>query len=383
MAELDSEDSLDGALVIDEPQDEPKYDLHQIKILESSDSDVEIIEIKDDDEISPSSNNLLNSDSDVEIIEIKDDDDEISPSSDNLINCVKKFNDSLGNCINVSNVQQRVTKRKKSEDLTPELCIKNKRGSPPKLNNGFKNPLPQLIPINRPIILANTEPQDEKKIFNLQTESKKYNLTPPKNNPENNLPSLSQILINEIEPEYPCTTCGQIFRHNIGLICHLNDAHNIITTVAEAKDKKKSYTKVHERKKSIENDEPTVETINLTMLPDLKKDTLLSRMKSYVYSPNKNDVICVLCKAEFKNNKKALAHVEDKHISKKIECGYCNMKFVYELKLRSHMAKRHKIICVLKCEKCAKMINREEYESHSEKCTGQMNTINIKIEDCS
>lgn len=349
MAELSSEDSLDGALVIDEPQDEPNYDFKQIKILENSDSDMEIVEIKDD----------VNA---------------ISSSSDNdLLNHVKKFKGGLGNCINVSNVQQLTAKRKKSEDLTPELCIENKRSRPPNIRNVVKHPVPQLIPLNFRV-LPKAEPQKDQKISNI-------------NPPKNNLPSLSQILLNEIEPEYPCTICGEIFRHNIGLICHLNANHNNESSITDLKTKRRSYyTKARERKKSvenkqIENNEPILESINLTLLPDLKKDTLLNRMKSYVYSPNKSNVICVLCKAEFKNTKKALAHVEDKHITKKIECAYCNMKFVYELKLRSHMAKRHKVIGVYKCEKCLKMINREEYESHSEKCTGQINTIKIKIEE--
>lgn len=342
MAELDSEDSLSGVLVIDEPN----YDYNQIKTLNNSDSDVEIIDIKDN----------VNT---------------ISSSSDNgLLDCVKKLKGSLGNAINGSKVQQLATKRKKSAEVMPEVCIKSKRGRSSKIRKVPKQPVPQLIPLNFRL-LPKTGPPTEQKLYN---------------------PSLNQILLNDIEPEYPCTICGQIFRHNIGLICHLNTEHNKASSGTDSKEKRKTHcAKTRERKKSteknvnenkqIENDELMLETINLTLFPDLKKDTLLSRMKSYVYSPNKTDVICVLCKAEFPNTKKALAHIEDKHITKKIECAYCNMKFVYELKLRSHMAKRHKVIGVYKCDKCSKMINREEYESHSEKCTGQMSTAKIATKE--
>lgn len=341
MAEQDSEDSLSGVLVIDEPN----YDYNQIKTLHNSDSDA--------------------------MIDIKDNVNAISSSSDSgLLDCVKKLKGSLGNVINGSKVQQLVTKRQEPAEVIPEVCIKNKRGRPPKIRKVPKQPVPQLIPLNFRLF-PKAVPPIKQKLYN---------------------PSLNQILLNEIEPEYQCTMCGQIFRHNIGLICHLNTEHNKESSGMDPKEKRKAYyAKIRERKKSTKkyvkesklrvNDELMLETINLTLFPDLKKDTLLSRMKSYVYSPNKTDVICVLCKAEFRNTKKALAHIEDKHITKKIECAYCNMKFVYELKLRSHMAKRHKVIGVDKCDKCSKMINREEHESHSEKCTGQTSTTKIDTKE--
>ena len=211
------------------------------------------------------------------------------------------------------------------------------------------------------------------------------------------LPSLRQILVDEIEPEYPCTMCGEIFRHNIGLLCHLNTEHNDETFNKEDSSKeKKSPTKLGVKKqimkknpvdenKQVENDAyiqmPISDTVDLTLLPDLKKDSLMNRMKSYVYSPMKGQAICLLCNIDFKNTKKALSHVEDKHIMDKIGCGYCNMKFVYELKLRSHMAKRHNVICVYKCDKCSKMINKEECDSHSEKCKEKVNPMIIKREE--
>lgn len=361
MAELESEDSLDGALVIDEPN----YDCNKIEILNDSDSDVEIVEIDDDDMNDISS--TLNSSNSTNGLICKLCSRIFSTNND-LLNHIRKFNGRIGGCTNITNVKLTAIKRK-AVDLTPENFIKKKRSKPPKLYAAISTPVPDAIPLRTQII-----PEMIPII---------YKPTPP----PNIMPSLRQILVDEIEPEYPCTICGQIFRHNIGLICHVNSEHMASDKVINAK--KKSQTTLGEKKqimkkndikdnKQIENDEST---INLTLSSDLKKDSLLNRMKSYVYSANKNQVICVLCNVEFKTTKKALAHVEDKHISEKIECVYCNMKFVYRLKLRSHLAKRHKIIAVYECDKCSKMINKDECELHLEKCKGKVNLTKVKREE--
>lgn len=363
MAELQSEDSLDGTLVIDEPN----YDNDIIEISDNTDSDVEIVELDDRTNIISSS---LNSSSSFMRSRISCKVcSKIFLSNNDLLNHIRKFKGRIGNCKIVTN-----TKRKNTEDLQPEHLINRKRCRPPKMNNIIEPTVPLDTPLKisfcPSLIPINNKP------------------TPP---PSNSLPSLRQILVDEIEPEYTCTTCGQTFRHNIGLICHLDSEHNNVTndvtTNQVINKKKKSSTKLVEKKtvasenKQTNNNEPISNTVDLTLLPDFKKDSLWNRIKSYVHSANKNQVFCVLCKLEFNNTKKALAHVEDKHIMDKIQCGYCNMKFVYELKLRSHMAKRHKVIGVYKCDKCSKMINREECESHSEKCKGTANPINIKTEN--
>lgn len=367
MAGLDSEDSLDGTLVIDEPN----YDCSTIEISDNStDSDVEVVELHDNTTIIPS----LNHSSSLTTSNITCKGCSKSfPSNNDLLNHVRKFKGKMGNCKIGTNIVYP-TKRKNTEDLKHEHLVKKKRGRPPKYQNTILEPaVPVAIPLAvrccPPLIPVIFKP------------------IPP---PSNSLPSLRQILVDEIEPEYTCPTCGESFRHNIGLICHLhsqhNDVANDVTTNQVMNKNKKSQTKLKEKKKivreikQVENNEPTSNAIDLTLLPDLKKDSLWNRIKSYVYSANKNQVICVLCKLEFQNTKKALAHVEDKHIMDKIQCGYCNMKFVYELKLRSHMAKRHKVIGVYKCDKCSKMINKEECESHSEKCNGIVNSVKIKKE---
>jgi len=398
MAELESEDSSDGTLVIDEPN----YDNQTIEILDHSDSDVEIVELDDDAE----------DNSDVEIVELDDHLKSTSTSlsssglstknsltckqcsrifmtNNDLLNHIRKFKGRIGGCTNLPNntiVKRKTTKSPESE----HLVIKKKRGRPPKNHNvnGPQFPVPVLKPVPKTIPLCRPSiPELIPIIFKSVTKPAIATIN------NNNLPSLRQILVDEIEPEYPCTMCGEIFRHNIGLICHLDTEHNNETTNKEDPNKnKKSSTKLGVKKqivkktlvnevKQIENYEPTSDTIDLTLVPDLKKDSLMNRMKSYVYSLNKNQAICLLCNIDFKNAKKALAHVEDKHIMDKIECGYCNMKFVFELKLRSHMAKRHKIIAVYKCDKCSKMINKEECDSHSEKCKGKVNPIIIKSEE--
>lgn len=356
MAELESEDSSDGTLVIDEPN----YDCNQIEILDDSNSDVEVVEI--DDDIIDINTLMSPSSSSTSISLTCNQCSKQFSTNNNLINHIRKFK---GSCAKVTNNNLTI-KRKSPIDLIPKHFVKKK----PKLctiNPAISEAVPlcnQIIPIIYKPAAVPT------KII---------------------MPSLRQMLVDEIEPEHPCTQCGQIFRHNIGLLCHLNSDHNDVSSNQVINVKKKSSTKLEEKtqivrkndikdKKQIENNEPMSNTINLTLLPDLKKDSLLNRMKSYVYSADKNKVICIVCNVEFKNIKKALAHVEDKHISEKVECGYCNMKFVYELKLRSHMAKRHKIICVYKCDECSKMINREECESHLEKCKGKANTTKIKRE---
>ncbi|XP_025204483.1 uncharacterized protein LOC112601218 [Melanaphis sacchari] len=404
MAELESEDSSDGTLVIDEPN----YDNQTIEISDNSDSDVEIVKLNDN----------INDNSDVEVVELDDDikansDVEIveldnhiknvsfslNPSSSStkigltckpcsrvfstnneLLNHIRKFKGRIGGCTNIPN--NTLTKRKDVESPKPERLIKKKRGRPPKSNiiiaPKIPLPVPKIIPLNRPSI-----PDLIPIVF-------KSNTRPTIATNNNILPSLGQILIDEIEPEHPCTICGEIFRHNIGLLCHLNAEHNNETNKKDSNKKEKS-TKLRVKKqtkekhlvnenKQIENYEPISDTVDLTLLPDIKKDSLINRMKSYVYC-NKGQVICVLCNIDFKNTKKALAHVEDKHIMNKIECGYCNMKFVYELKLRSHMARRHKVISVHKCDKCLKMINNEEINSHSEKCKEKVNPLIIKREE--
>lgn len=352
MAEVESEDSSDGTLVIDEPS----YNYETIEIMDSSDSDVEVVELDNiSTSLNPSSSSNksgLNCNFCLRIFS----------SNNELLNHVRKFKGKLGGCLNKSNMTNvnLTVKKKNEESILQEHLIKRKRGRPPKIYP--KRPVPDAIPLypeNRPII---------------------YNSLPH----TNNFQSLKKVLLDEIEPEYACTKCDQTFRHNIGLICHLNSEHNDVSNnISSVKldDKKEKKKIVKDNKQIEENDEPVSDIINLTLLPDYKKDSLINRMKSYVYSPNKGEVICVLCNAEFKNTKKALAHVEDKHITGKIECGYCSMKFVYELKLRSHMAKRHKVISVYKCDKCLKMINNEECISHSEKCEGKMNIIKIKSEE--
>lgn len=349
MAELESENSSDGTLVIDEPN----YDYETIEILDSSDSDVEVVEL--DDNIEETST-LLNPSSSSTNVGLNCNFCFRKFSSNNdLLNHIRKFKGRLGSCINMSKMinVNLSTKRKNEKRHLPEHIVKKKRGRPPKYHPVIKTPDPNsLCPQNIPII------------YNSFT-------------PTNNLPSLRKILVDELEREYSCTKCDQTFRHNIGLICHLNSEHNdesnnISLTKLNEKKERKRLVKTN---KEIEYVKTITDTIDLTLLPDYKKDSLMNRMKSYVYSPNKGQVICVLCNVEFKNTKKALAHVEDKHITEKIECGYCNMKFVYELKLRSHMAKRHKVISVYKCDKCSKMINNEECKTHSEKCTGKVNLI--------
>ncbi|KAL5235749.1 hypothetical protein ACI65C_003159 [Semiaphis heraclei] len=402
MAELESEDSSDGTLVIDEPN----YDNQTIEILDDSDSDVEVVEL-DDNTVDNSDVEIVEFDDnlDVEIVEldnhIKNTSTSLNPpglstkisltckqcsrvftTNNALLNHIRKFKGRIGGCTYIAN--NIIEKRKTIE--TPEsehLVMKKKRGRPPKKNDvhgpqfpvPVLKPVPKTIPLSRPSI-----PELIPIIFK--------SVTKPTIEKNNILPSLRQMLVDEIEPEYPCTICGEIFRHNIALICHLNTDHNNETTNKEDTNKeKKSSTKLGVKKqiiqenKQIENHEPKSDTVDLTLLPDFKKDSLMNRMKSYVYSTNKNQAICLLCNLDFKNAKRALAHVEDKHMMDKIECGYCNMKFVYELKLRSHMAKRHKIIGVYKCDKCSKMINKEECDSHTEKCEGKVDPIIIKRED--
>ncbi|XP_025424832.1 uncharacterized protein LOC112693814 [Sipha flava] len=364
MDELESEDSLDGTLVIDEPN----YDNNIIEISDDTDSDadVEVVELDDSTNFIPS---LLNSSSSLSkpktACKVCS---KIFLSNNDLLNHIRKFKGKIGNCKVGTNIMY--SKRKNTEDLQPEHLLRKNLGKPPKNSNIIEPTVPVAIPLNisfcPSLIPINNKP------------------TPP---PSNSLPSLRQILVDEIEPEYTCTTCGQTFRHNIGLLCHLDSEHNDATINQVKNKKKKLSTKLVEKKtvssenKLTENNEPISNTVDLTLVPNFKKESLWNRIKSYVYSANKNQVFCVLCKLEFKSTKKALAHVEDKHIMDKIQCGYCNMKFVYELKLRSHMARRHKVIGVYKCDKCSKMINKEECESHSKKCKGIANPVNIKTED--
>lgn len=358
MAELESEDSSDCALVIDESI----YNCNTIEKIKDSDtdSDVEIVEVDDDINYISSMFNPSNSSTKRLTCKLCS---KIFSTNNDLLNHNRKFK---GGCVSTKNDKLTTIIKRKTVDLIPENIIKKKRGRPPKLCPISAPPVPEAIPFCNQIIPIVYKP------------------VPP---PNINLPSLRQMLVDEIEPEYPCSECDQIFRHNIGLICHINSEHTSSGKIIEAKKKspeKKQITKKSDDikdNKQVENDEPISNTINLTLSSDFKKDSLLNRMKSYVYSANKNQVICVLCNAEFLNTKKALAHVEDKHISEKIECGYCNMKFVFQLKLRSHMAKRHKIISVNKCDKCSKMINEEEYELHLQKCKGKVNLSKVKTED--
>lgn len=371
MAEPDSEDSSDCALIID---DGPHDDSNAIEIIDDRDSDVEIVESNENiknNSLSFFNSSIPSSKSGLTCKVCS----RIFPTNNALLNHTRKFN-GRSCMILVSNVQQ-TAKRSNAEDLTlsHEYSVKKKRGRLPNRTTVIMpklkpiKPVPEAIPLLPhyiPVITKNPNP-------------------PPT---INIMPSLSQVLIDEIEPEYPCTKCDQIFRHNIGLICHLNSDHNEIPS-CENNVEKNSSTKLSKKRKfikknkdikQIEDDEPISDTVNLTLMQDFKKDSILNRMKSYVHSATKDKAICVLCNTNFKNTKKALAHVEDKHITDKIQCGYCNMKFVYELKLRSHMAKRHKVIGVYKCDKCSKMINREECESHMEKCEGKASSVDIKRE---
>lgn len=363
MAELESEDSSDCALIIDEPRD----DSNVIEIIDNSDSDVEIVEL--DENIRNNSLSCFNCPSRSPVTSLTCTNcSQIFSNNNQLLNHTRKF---VGrNCTKMSNDGPTVT-RNTTEDLilSREHSVKKKRGRPPNRTTVIMprlkpiKPVPEAIPLLPhyiPVITKNPNPPPT------------INIMPP-------LPLLSQVLTDEIEPEYPCTKCDQIFRHNIGLICHLNYDHKEIPSCEDIVEnnlstkckKRKKIMKKNKDVKQIEDDKPIPNTVNLTVMHDYKKDSVLNRMKSYVYSATKDKVICVLCNINFKNTKKALAHVEDKHITDKVQCGYCNMKFVYELKLRSHMAKRHKVICVYKCDKCSKMINREDCELHQNKCEGK------------
>lgn len=395
MAELESEDSSDGTLVIDEPNS----DNQTIEISDDSDSDVEIVELEDDTE----------ENSDVEIVELDDDIEDttallnssrssskigltckacsrIFTTNNDLLNHIRKFIGRIGGCNNLTNVTF-TAKRKYSENPNSEYLVKKKRGRPPKKNNNILPPVPTQpapAPITVPLRHRPSIPELIPIIFKSATKP-----TPTVATNDNILPSLRQILIDEIEPEYPCTICGEIFRHNIGLICHLNTEHKNESTKDTNKDKKSSNKLVKKQNikrnlvndKQIEDHESISDTVDLTLLPEFKKNSLMNRMKSYIHTTIKGQVICLLCNIDFKTTKKALSHIEDKHIMDKIGCGYCNLKFVYELKLRSHMAKRHKVICVYKCDKCLKMIKEEEFDSHSEKCKVKVNPIIIKTEE--
>lgn len=379
MAELDSEDSSDGTLVIDEPN----RDTETIEV--TDESDIEIIDIVDNIEDTPSTLNYPSSSYNSRLTCTFC--FRLFSSNNELLNHIRKFKGRIGGCDPKKNINITSTIRgEKSKDHTPELeadhVYKKKKGSSPKTYS--KLPVPESVPINPqliPIILNPTSPNNN-------------NYTND-NCTDNNLPSVRQMLIEEADPVYPCTMCGQVFRHYIGLVCHMNSEHcnlssdkvlNAKTSSTKSNGKRQYVRKsvITENKsaitehKSVENNELVSNTVDLTLWPDSKKDSLLNRMKSYVHSHNKDLVVCVLCNMKFKSTKKALSHIEDKHIMNKIKCGYCNMKFVYELKLRSHMAKRHNIICVYKCDKCSKIMNKDECESHLEKC--KENPVNIKRE---
>lgn len=367
MAELESEDSSDGVLIIDEP----------IEIVDDSNSDME----SNDENIKNTSYSSLNpSCSTTKIGSTCKFCSRIFSTNNDLINHNRKFKGR--NCANMTNVQL-TTNTNITYKFTPKHSIRIKPKKPPKNATVIQPlvPVPHAIPLPTPLIPI---------FYSIKNDHTPTTPDPPASSTIDirPLPSLSQMLIEEMDPEYPCTICGQIFRHNIGLHCHLNSEHKEKPTNEVVKvdkkdkvNKNKKIVKKNKDNKQIENNEPVSDTINLTLIPDdLKKDSLLNRMKSYVYSAAKDQVSCVLCNVNFTSAKRALAHVEDKHITKKIECGYCRMKFVYELKLRSHMAKRHKIIAVYKCDKCSKLIKKEESDLHSEKCKGITNQIKIKRE---
>lgn len=350
MAELYDEDSSDGTLVIDEKNLIPNDD----------DSVSDQLQIAKIDKFIKISSFMTTSSSTIRNIACTFC-SKLFSCNDDLLNHIKLFK---GKCLTISN-DIPCTKRQTNEDLTPEHFVKKKRGRPPKNSIAIDMPIPKAIPVHPPPLIP---------LSVLRT----FAMPPPI---VKNLPSLRQQLIDEMEPEYPCSLCDQIFRHHIGLLCHLDSDHKNDSTEKVENIRKKTTRKIAiKEKKPIENDEPISDIINLTLMPDVKKDSLLNRMKSYVYSASKGQVLCVICNAPFKTTKKALAHVEDKHIKEKIQCGYCNMKFVYELKVRSHMAKRHNVIGVYKCDKCLTMLNKEECETHSEKCKNTINPI-IKQED--
>lgn len=351
-----NEDSSDGILVIDEQNEDYKT----IELSDDSDTEkLENINYKNGVEVVSSSNSVCSS---------FDDD-----SSHTCSFCSKLFYDKISLFDHVSTYQGNCSTNMlnvNNKNVESGLDCARKRKQPEKYIIS-KVPVPDAIPLNpkfSPISCDSTTTVNK------------------------SIPSLRQMLVEEIEPEYPCLICGQIFRHNIGLICHINSDHkeihnekknsNIKATKKLGRNKKvsKDVVKV---KKIVEDLEPLSNKVDLTLLPDLKKDTVFNRIKSYVHSISEGQntkVICILCNIDFKTTKKAMAHVEDKHILDKIECGYCNMKFVYELKLRSHMAKRHKVIAVHKCSKCLKMINKEECDAHFNKCNGGSCLLKIKKE---
>lgn len=353
MAEFESEDSSNGALVIDERT----YYNEEIVISDDSDSEgLKIVEVDDD------SSPLCSSSS--TIVNLKCNCcSKLFTNHDDFLNHTKKFE---GNCMNISN-EKFMTKRQIAEDLSSKPLVKRKRGRPPKTLRKIvpKTTVPKAVPLRPPPLLPLPTMRKDK--------SPDYQ----------EIPSLRQLLVDEIEPEYPCETCGQVFRHNIGLICHYETEHSIACDETVTSETKKSTTRrnYYREKKLLDHIEPASDVINLTLLPDFKKDSRMNRMKSYVQSTNKGQVYCVLCNTHFDKAKKALAHIEAKHMIGKIQCGYCNMKFVYELKLRSHLAKRHKVIAVYKCDKCLKMINKEECETHSQKCKEIVSSVSIKEED--
>lgn len=381
MAELDSEDSSDGTLVIDEPN----QDNETIEI--SDDSDIDIIDaINNIEDTSSTSNHPSSSSNSHLTCQLCY---RFFSTNNELLNHIRKFKGRIGGCNTETNLNTTSTNRgKKSKDRTPELKVdqvcEKKKGNSPKIYS--KLPVPESVPTIPPLIPIILKP----------TSPINYNCT-KEICADNDLPSVRQMLVEETDPAYPCTVCGQIFRHYIGLVCHLNSEHYNLSSEKVILKTRKSSTKSNEKKqnfrksvimkhksvitehKSVENNEPVSNTVDLTLMSDSKKDSLLNRMKSYLQSHNKNLVVCILCNMKFQSTKKALSHIEDKHIMNKIKCGYCNMKFVYELKLRSHMAKRHNIIGVYKCDKCSKIMNKDECESHLEKCKG--NPVTIKREE--
>ncbi|XP_050541299.1 uncharacterized protein LOC126905540 isoform X2 [Daktulosphaira vitifoliae] len=318
MAYFHNEDSSDGTLIIDEQNE-----------------DFETIELSDDSDTEKLDN--INFNNDVEVISSSSskcssfDDD----SSHTCSFCSKLFYDKISLYDHISTYQGSCSTNmlginERNIEVDSELdCTYERKLEKYTLD---KVPVPEAIPLSP-------------KLSSVSCVSNTINKS---------IPSLRQMLVDEIEPEHPCLICGQIFRHNIGLICHINSDHkevhnekkNSIIETTNKSGRKKRVSKDIKVKKIVENLEPLSNKVDLTLLPDLKKDTLINRIKSYVHIVSKGHitkVICILCNIDFKTTKKAMAHVEDKHILDKIECGYCNMKFVYELKLRSHMAKRHKI----------------------------------------
>lgn len=180
-----------------------------------------------------------------------------------------------------------------------------------------------------------------------------------------------------IEETYTCTLCNELFKYNVGLICHMETEHKDISRrrVIQKKTKRSKKMKPVKKLVSVNNGE--------TASHSYSKEPVKRLCVSGSSMPNENLSVsgaaegvvafkksCDVCKKSFSDQNKLSKHLEGcMKVGLNFHCIYCKAKFGWESKYKKHLFRTHKLNAVVICKLCSSVFSDiDSLATHSSQC---------------